>query len=325
MESWIGGQISVLGFFAIALFVFCRARDRRFLAGLALSLAFFKPTLIAIPVLMLLCGRRWRMLSGLLTGVSGLALVSIETVGMKGCGAWLDTLKFYGSLATGPAGALRRTKYVDLGSFFHLVFGNASMAAQVLAALAALTGLAILGWAWWQSPTWSRDSRDLLWAATLAGALVWNVYTPIYDTILVGPAIALAAGVMLKRGDPEREAFGGWLVMLYIVPWVTQSFAEFLRFQPFTIVLAGFACWMLCLGRRSSGSERDARPGIAQDIDLTSREGIPILETRVSTYHKLLGLTSYAVSCITRISDRCLSVFLRSYSPDAAILWERDR
>src|ERR1035438_10867764 len=96
METWIGGQISVLGFFAIALFVFCRARDRRFSAGLALALALFKPTLIAIPVLMLVCGRRWRMLGGVVTGAAALALASIQMAGIKGCAAWLDTLKFYG-------------------------------------------------------------------------------------------------------------------------------------------------------------------------------------------------------------------------------------
>src|SRR5580700_2739657 len=116
IESWIGGQISVVGFFAVALFVFCRARNRKFLAGLALALALFKPTLIAVPVLMLLCGRRWRMLSGVVTGAAGLVLASIGTVGLKGCESWWKAVKFYGWLATGPATALRRNKYMYLGS-----------------------------------------------------------------------------------------------------------------------------------------------------------------------------------------------------------------
>src|ERR1035438_1006665 len=137
MESWIGGQIFVLGFIAVTLFVFFRARNHRFFAGLALALALFKPTLIAIPVLMLFCGRRWRMLGGAITGAAALALASIRMVGIKGGAAWLDTLKFYGRLATGPAAALRRNKYVDVGSFFHLLLGNAPTLAQVLAAVAA--------------------------------------------------------------------------------------------------------------------------------------------------------------------------------------------
>lgn len=313
MESWIGGQISVVGFFAVALFVFCRARNRRFLAGLALALALFKPTLIAVPVLMLFCGRRWRMLSGVVTGGVGLALVCIGTVGMKGCVGWGKAVRFYGWLATGPATALRRSKYMDFGSFFHLLLGNASTLAEVLGVGAALAGLAVMGAAWWRSSRWSRSSRDLLWAATLAGALVCNVYTPIYDTILVGPAVALAAGVMLRRGGKEREAFGGWLVLLYIVPWMTQSFAEFLRFQPFTLVLAGFAWWLLGRARLAGTDRTKEEPVHSQDV------------AGSCTHHQPLGVTSYAVRCRTGNSDRWLSVFLRSYSPAPAILWERDR
>ncbi len=325
MESWIGGQISVLGFFAVALFVFCRARSRRFLAGLALALALFKPTLIAVPVLMLFSGRRWRMLSGVVTGAAGLALVSIGTVGMKGCVGWGNALTFYGRLATGSAAALRRNKYVDIGSFFHLLLGSASTLAQVLAVLAALTGLAILAAAWWQSSGWSAASRDLLWAATLAGALVCNVYTPIYDTILLGPAVALAAGVMLNSGGKEREAFSGWLVLLYIVPWVTQSFAEFLRFQPFTLILAGFSWWALGMARRSPGAQMGKEQVRLQSIDLEANKRAGVCQAESSTYHHSLGVKSYLVSCRTKNSNGCLSVFLRSYSPAPAILWERDR
>ena len=226
-------------------------------------------------------------------------------MGIRGCAAWLDTLKFYGKLATGPAAALRRNKYVDAGSFFHLLLGNASAIAQALGILAAVAGIAILGHAWWRSAAWSPPSRDLLWAATLAGALVSNVYTPIYDTILTGPAVALAAGVMLHWSGRERETFAGWLVLLYLVPWVTQSFAEFLRFQPFTLVLAGFAWWTLGVARRQAGAGVD--------------------EVQDSTYHQLLGLTSYVGVGRTKNSGQRLSVFLRSYSPTAAILWERDR
>jgi hypothetical protein len=107
--------------------------------------------------------------------------------------------------------ALRRHKYVDAGSFFHLLFGNAAALAQALAIVAAVTGLAILAAAWWRSSEWSAASRDLLWAAPLAGALVANVCTPICDTILVGPAVALAAGVKLRRDGKVGRMAGSAL------------------------------------------------------------------------------------------------------------------
>jgi hypothetical protein len=322
METWIGGQISVLAFFSIALFVFLRARNHRFLAGLALALAFFKPTLLAIPMLMLAIGRRWRMLGGAVTGAAGLAMVSIAMVGPKGCVAWFDTLEFYGRLAAGPAAALRRTKYVDAGSFFHLLLGNSSRLAQVLGTLAAIVALAILARVWWRSSSsWNATSRDLLWASTFAGALVFNVYTPIYDTILVGAAAALAAGAILRRKDENREAFQAWLVLLYIVPWVTQSFAEFLRFQPFTLVLAGFAWWTLRLAQRDAAAPQTG----PQDIEFALSGTSSASQPEHSTYYHQLGVTSYAVSCHTRNSRRCLSVLLRSYSPAWTLIWERDR
>jgi len=255
------------------------------------------------------------------TGAAGLALLSIGTVGMKGCVGWAKAVRFYGWLATGPATALRRSKYMDLGSFFHLLLGNASTLAEVLAVVGALAGLGILAAAWWESSDWSAERRDLLWAATLAGALVCNVYTPIYDTILVGPAVALAAGVMLSRGGQEREAFAGWLVLLYIVPWMTQSFAEFLRFQPFTVILAGFAWWALGRARGMRADQTGGEPAHSQDF----AEGVAESVAEGATYHGSLGVTSYAVCCRTGNSDRRLSVFLRSYSPAWAILWERDR
>jgi hypothetical protein len=201
-------------------------------------------------------------------------------------------LKFYGNLATSPASTLRRTKYVELGSFFHLLLPGAFTLAQVLTLLIAGAGLVVLALAWWQSPHWSGASRDLLWAATFAGALVLNVYTPIYDTILVATAVALAARVILKR--TESEGFLAWMVLLYIVPWLTQSFAEFLRFQPYTLVLAGFASWLLQLARRISYAPESSEIGRA-----TCGESL-----RAGTY----ALTGSTGNSAQRLSDS-----LRSY------------
>lgn len=245
LETWIGGQLSVIGFFLVSLFVYCRSRGWRFWAGAVLALLMYKPTLIAIPVVMLFCGRRWRMLGGVAAGVAAAVSLSVATVGVAGCLAWADTLRLFRNLATGPLAALHRNKYVDVGSFLHLLLGDSSSVAQVLAGLLCLGALGALAVAWWRSPGWSAASRDLLWAATISSNLVFNVYTPIYDTIVVGAAVALVAGVMRDRTGEEAEVFGAWLLVLYIVPWLTQSFAEFLRFQPITLVLAGFAYWAL--------------------------------------------------------------------------------
>ena len=246
MESWIGGQISVIGFFAVALFVFCRARNHKFLAGMALSLALFKPTLVAIPILMLLCGRRWRMLSGVITGAVALALVSIQTVGIRGCAAWLDTLKFYAKAG------LRSCRRRCAATNTWMPVPSSICCLETLRRSPRRWGF----WRRWPESRswatrggdplrWSPASRDLLWAATLAGALVCNVYTPIYDTVLVGSGGCAGSG---SDAPPERQGAGGVCrVAGSALPGPVDDpiVRRVLRFQPFTLVLAGFAWWTL--------------------------------------------------------------------------------
>jgi hypothetical protein len=195
LETWIGGQLSVLVFFAWALFFYCRHKDRLFLAGIALSLGLFKPTLLVLPAVMLLFGRRWRVLGGLATGALALALASIKMVGLRGCRAWIDTLLFNARTVAGPGEALRLAKRVDITSFFHLLIRSAPVLTMLLSSVIAVVVFAMLAAAWF-------------------------------------------------RSSAKHSMLG---CLLYIVPWITQSFAEFLHLQLFTILLAGFAAWALRL------------------------------------------------------------------------------
>jgi len=77
LETWIGGQLSVLGFFAVVLFVCCFENHWPILAGLALGLATYKPSLVAIPVAMMIVGGYWRMLAGLCSSSALLILGSL--------------------------------------------------------------------------------------------------------------------------------------------------------------------------------------------------------------------------------------------------------
>jgi hypothetical protein len=91
-----------------------------------------------------------------------------------------------------------------------------------------------------------------LWAATLCFTLVLNPYVPIYDSILAIIAVVLLASF--------QQAQAGWVLLLYLVPWVTQSFAEFLHLQLITLVLAGMAiCLMEGLTEPSGAAFRLCR------------------------------------------------------------------
>ena len=258
-ETWIGGQLSVVVFLAWALFFYCRSKDLGFLAGMALALAVFKPTLILLPAAMLLCGKRWRILAGLATGATAMGLLSFEVVGWQGCRAWVDTLLFDSRFAKDAVEVSHLAKSVDVNTFVHLLLGGAPRLATVVFLLAFAAGLAALALSWWR---WSRQSRtnrpseDALWAATLCGTLVLSPYAPIYDAIVMVAAVALLAGSIEAQED--RQALAGWLLLLYMTAWITQSFAEFLHLQLYTLVLAGFGVWGLELAYRScKGGQRE--------------------------------------------------------------------
>jgi hypothetical protein len=266
-ETWIGGQLSVVVFFAWALFFYYRYKDRGFLAGMALALAVFKPTLIVLPAAMLFCGKRWRTLAGLATGTFAMALLSFQVVGWQGCQAWVDTLLFDSRFAKNAVEVSHLAKSVDMNTFVHLLLGGAPRLATVAFFLIFAAGFVALAAAWWRLSRRSSGNRpglgfsgeDSLWAATLCGTLVLSPYAPIYDAILVVAAAALLAGSMEARGTADRQALGAWLLLLYMTAWITQSFAEFLHLQLYTLVLAGFGVWAVNLAYRSGEAGQEAR------------------------------------------------------------------
>ena len=111
-ETWIGGQMSVVVFFIWVLFFWCLENDRRFLAGCVLALCLFKPTLVALPALMLLVGRRWRVVGGFAAGGIAMALLSVATVGLDGCRAWFAALAMNGNMVAKAGEAWHQAKYV---------------------------------------------------------------------------------------------------------------------------------------------------------------------------------------------------------------------
>ncbi|HEX5228679.1 MAG TPA: glycosyltransferase family 87 protein [Bryobacteraceae bacterium] len=234
-ETWIGGQMSVVVFFIWVLFFYCLENKRPILGGFVFSLCLFKPTLVAVPVLMLILGRRWRVVAGFAAGAAAMALLSLQTVGLAGCRAWIGTLAMNGNTAAKAGEAWHLAKYLDILAFSHLVLAHWPLAADIAAVAISLIALAFLGSAWWRSDP--AQANRLLWAATLCFVLVFNAYTPIYDAILLVLAVVLAASV--------RQISPGWLLALYLLPWVSQSFAELLHVQALTLALAAFGFAML--------------------------------------------------------------------------------
>src|SRR5206468_11873114 len=119
--TWLGAQISVIGFGAAALALSEEDRGRPFWSGFALSLCLYKPTLLVLIVPMLIVSGRFRQCVGFLAGACVLTMLSVLVVGVDGTAAFVDKLRGIIVRSTTPAGTFNPYRYVDLNAFFRLL------------------------------------------------------------------------------------------------------------------------------------------------------------------------------------------------------------
>lgn len=251
--TWYNGQISPVGFLAFCLMLAALQTGRPFLAGLALALTLYKPTL-ALPWLpLLLIGRRWRVLAGFAVGVaSWLALGAA----LAGPDCWLDywhALQRHRANMDQGLYRLPATRFVDPFSALSL-WPLTPGAQKAVGALLSAGPYLLLAGAWWRWP-WLGD-RPRLWllAATFAWASVLNLYTPRSDTLPV-----VIAAFLLAAWPPQIPAAGArlpralaWLLaavfLTPLVPLYLEDFAATIRVPLYTLALAalgGYALWFV--------------------------------------------------------------------------------
>ena len=95
---------------------------------------------------------------------------------------------------------------------------------------------------WWQSHLARRDEQSFVWALALSWTLVLNLYVGIYDSTLVVLSVLLTTDVMYRRVDNDQlrlpTTFKAILLLVYVVPWITQPVARLTGLQIFTLALA---------------------------------------------------------------------------------------
>ena len=238
VECLAGGQTSAFGFFCLAGAISSERRGKLFVSGLVLSLCSYKPTLLLLILPMLVISRRFTTLLGFVAGCGLLTIASLLAVGWQGCAGFINTLLYFTNASTRAASGLRSWKYVDVNSFFRLLLGEHVYLRWTLTAAAFVLGLPFLVRMWWQ-----RDSsdRNIVWAITIASTLVLNLYVGIYDSTLVVLSALLVTEFLYRQGDELPVSYRFMLVLLYVVPWITQPIARLTGIQLLTIVLGLFA------------------------------------------------------------------------------------
>ncbi len=248
LYTWLGAQISVVGFCSVAVALYEEDRGRPFLGGIALSICLYKPTLLLLVLPMLMITRRFRVLAGFAAGGAVLALASAAVASPQACVGFVGRMMWWSRPSTLDSGLFNPVRYVDLKSFLRLLPSGHFLASSfTLAVLAVIPGSVLLR-AWWRFRNRTREERHLLWAATLTWSLVLNVYTPFYDCIQVVPACVLAASAARSAfGSLRYRGLGIMMLLLYLAPWVSEICARVFRVQPYTLILAAFGTLLLML------------------------------------------------------------------------------
>lgn len=245
ISTLTSGQLSSVAVCAVGIALYEEGCDQSFRSGLALSLLSYKPTLLLLLLPMMLLTRRFRTLAGFAAGAGAMALVATAFAGVHIWVAYAHMSRFFAYVA---ASLLERWQYVDLRSSFAAVAGGGS--GVEIACLIAVIGASALSLAFlmWRSTRYNRPAQWLMWASTLTWTMLLNVYTPVYDSVLVIPALILTVGALRNFGWRSSASWiKGVALIIFAVAWFSESLARTHQIQLLTAILLVFGTMQLLL------------------------------------------------------------------------------
>jgi hypothetical protein len=205
--------------------------------------------LLILIVPMLVVGRRWKMLQGMMiTGLS-LVVLSLLFVGWDVNVSYLgELLSFNKSTSSGNL-EIRTWKYVDLNNSLRLILGIGSPLQRPLFAAIGFIPLMLLVRAWWISRRYDDDSMRMLWATTLSWTPILNLYVGIYDSILIVQSVLITSAVICRGSKTPTPLIGtGFaylLLLIYIVPWFSQYLAASTGISIYPYLLMGLGTYQI--------------------------------------------------------------------------------
>lgn len=259
-ECWLGGQLSAIAFFSYAACFALFQRRQQLMAGCALGICFYKPTLLLLVLPMLLIGRQWRILLGMT--ITGMLLVSISLllVGWDVNVSYLDVLLSFSKSTSGGDLEIRTWKYVDLNNCLRLLLGGGSALQLPLVAAIGSGPFCWLTFRWWNVSRLDERGRRWLWAATLAWAPVLNLYVGVYDSILIVQSALITSTLLIatvSSSNPlTRTGYGYLFAAIYVATWFSQNLAAKTGIPLYSGLLLLLGIWQLSeVGRHSSSND----------------------------------------------------------------------
>jgi hypothetical protein len=256
MENILGGNCSAIGFLALAMFFYFVYLKKDIMAGLSLGILLYKPTFLILLLPMLVTARRFKVLTGF--GICSLLLVflSIMTVGVETGAEYVRFLCGYSTIRFNEGMAMRLWKYVDIISFSRLWFGNiSSPTSLLLITMVSVPPIFFSIRLWWKANLLNESSRQLMKAAVITLTIIINLHFGIYDCVFIVLSSLLTLNALqryavLNESTKFISVFQALLVLIYILPWVSQNIARQTGFQLITVAVAGLALYQLFLSFR---------------------------------------------------------------------------
>lgn len=211
-----GGQISAIGCFIFALWIYLMKRQRKLLAGLVLGLILYKPTLALFVVPALLLGKQFRTLIGFSAVAAVLAALTIWMLGPAGSTQYLTILREFSSLV--GQGYTPPSMHVDLASMVRHIF---HVDVRYISMLMGLPFVYLI-----------RNNPE----RAIIPTMLFNSYAPTYDLILLIPLLVLT----------YRLVHQNLHVALFVTAFLTVPLAQFTGIQIITPVLL-VLCYVLCV------------------------------------------------------------------------------
>jgi alpha-1,2-mannosyltransferase len=237
------GQISAATLLVLSCATAAFAAKRDATAGGLLGLLAFRPQLLVVPVLAFAANRRYRLLAGLLAGVSMETLVNVALVGIESMREYAGTL----------AGLAQQPDLVQffpaeshsLRGFVRLLTGAAALAQPASWVAVVLAAVAVVR-VWQVQPDWRPR-----WSGLVLAMLVGSPHVLSYDLLLLAVPILLLVDWVMSADRTDWRLWRAPLAVAYFGAWPGTFIARVYQVQPSTIAML----WLLYLlaRRRSAG------------------------------------------------------------------------
>lgn len=255
------------GFLTAALFAgaLLTLDSRPVLSGILIGCLAYKPQFGVLIPLVLIATGRWRVFAAAAVTVALMALAVTAAFGTDVWRAFLASGEF-----------TRKVVLEDGGTGWHKIqsmFSWARMWGAGVPLAYAVQGVATVAVAAALVVIWrGRAPFAVKAAALLIGSILATPYSLDYDLMLMAPAIAFLAAEAMRRGTAPRENTRRetlpWektlLALLWIVPLIARSFAQFTHVPLGVPVMLLSFIWLLYRAMHSEGRVETRHSAVAR-------------------------------------------------------------